>query len=162
MIFAPTASPQTFTVVRHMSTMRSTPMITPMASRGSCLVGSPRLVFTALMAFLAFSFCASSIYVLNDLVDLPADRVHRTKRNRPIAAGALSIPESIVLSVGSLALSMALAVMFEKRINEQPTAHAPNDMQKLKQLWRSKHDPFFCCSLPSTRHELPEHCENHA
>ena len=67
------------------------------------------LVVTALMAFLAFSFCASSIYVLNDLVDLPADRQHRSKRQRPLAAGTLSIPEGIALSLASLALSITLA-----------------------------------------------------
>jgi len=70
------------------------------------------LVFTAVMAFLSFSFCASSIYVWNDLVDLPSDRQHRSKRKRPLAAGALSIPGGIVLSAASLALSMTLATVF--------------------------------------------------
>jgi 4-hydroxybenzoate polyprenyltransferase/phosphoserine phosphatase len=68
------------------------------------------LVFTAVMAFLSFSFCASSIYVLNDLVDLPSDRQHRSKRSRPLAAGTLSIPAGIALSAGSLALAITLAV----------------------------------------------------
>jgi 4-hydroxybenzoate polyprenyltransferase/phosphoserine phosphatase len=70
------------------------------------------LDFTALMAFFSFSFCASSIYVLNDLVDLPSDRHHRSKRRRPLAAGTLSIPEGIALSVTSLVLAMTLAVVF--------------------------------------------------
>jgi len=70
------------------------------------------LVLTAVMAFISFSFCASSIYVLNDLVDLPADRQHRSKRNRPLAAGTLSIPEGVALSLGALALSIALAAVF--------------------------------------------------
>jgi 4-hydroxybenzoate polyprenyltransferase len=72
----------------------------------------PSLVFKALMAFLAFSFCASSIYVLNDLVDLPADRQHRSKRNRPLAAGTLSIPEALALALGSLAMAIALGAVF--------------------------------------------------
>ena len=67
------------------------------------------LVFIAAMAFLSFSFCASSIYVLNDLVDLPSDRQHRSKRKRPLAAGTLSIPGGIALSAGSLALAITLA-----------------------------------------------------
>jgi 4-hydroxybenzoate polyprenyltransferase len=67
------------------------------------------LVFTAAMAFLSFSFCASSIYVLNDLVDLPSDRQHRSKCKRPLAAGTLSIPAGVALSVASLAVAMALA-----------------------------------------------------
>jgi len=70
------------------------------------------LVFTAVMAFLSFSFAASSIYVLNDLVDLPADRLHRSKRNRPLAAGALSIADGIALSFLSLLASIGLALMF--------------------------------------------------
>lgn len=71
-----------------------------------------RLDFIALMAFFSFNFAASSIYVLNDLIDLPADRMHRTKRNRPLAAGTLSIFEGILLSAGALAASLALAVTF--------------------------------------------------
>lgn len=70
------------------------------------------LVITAFMAFLSFSFCASSIYVLNDLVDLPADRQHRSKRNRPLAAGTLSIGDAFALFGAALALSIALAVAF--------------------------------------------------
>ncbi|MGB5809008.1 MAG: UbiA family prenyltransferase, partial [Polyangiales bacterium] len=70
------------------------------------------LVFVALMAFFAFNFCASSIYVLNDLVDLPADRRHRTKSKRPLAAGALAIPEGLLLMVTSFSLSLFLAIQF--------------------------------------------------
>lgn len=73
---------------------------------------NPRLVFTAVMAFFAFSFAASSIYVLNDLVDLPADRMHRSKRNRPLAAGSLSIADGIALSFFSLIVSIGLALAF--------------------------------------------------
>lgn len=68
--------------------------------------------FSALMGFFSFSFCASSIYVLNDLIDLPADRRHRTKRNRPLASGALAIPEGLFLMVLSFALSLYFAVAF--------------------------------------------------
>ncbi|MEM7137152.1 MAG: UbiA family prenyltransferase [Myxococcota bacterium] len=70
------------------------------------------LVFGALMAFFAFSFSASSIYVLNDLLDLPSDRRHRTKRNRPLASGALAIPEGLLLMVLSFGLGLYLAVKF--------------------------------------------------
>ena len=43
------------------------------------------------LAFLAFSLCASSVYLLNDLLDLPHDRAHATKRHRPFASGALRL-----------------------------------------------------------------------
>ncbi len=71
-----------------------------------------RLVFTAVMAFFSFSFAASSIYVMNDLVDLTADRLHRSKRHRPLAAGVLSIGDGIALASLSLALSVGLALAF--------------------------------------------------
>lgn len=45
----------------------------------------------ALLAFLAFSLCASSVYLLNDMLDLEADRQHHSKCERPFAAGKLSL-----------------------------------------------------------------------
>ncbi len=74
--------------------------------------GQLDLVLTVLMAFFSFSFAASSIYVLNDLVDLPSDRQHRSKRERPLAAGTLSIAEGIALSALAFTLSMVFAVAF--------------------------------------------------
>ena len=67
------------------------------------------LVFAAVMAFFSFSLCASSIYVLNDLADLPSDRQHRSKRTRPLAAGTLAIHEGLALSALAFALSVTLA-----------------------------------------------------
>ena len=51
---------------------------------------APRDVL-ALMAFVVFSLTASSVYLLNDLVDVQDDRHHTRKRNRPFASGALSL-----------------------------------------------------------------------
>lgn len=45
----------------------------------------------AAIAFVAFSLVASATYVLNDLLDLAADRAHPRKRNRPFASGAVSV-----------------------------------------------------------------------
>jgi 4-hydroxybenzoate polyprenyltransferase/phosphoserine phosphatase len=49
------------------------------------------LVLNALLAFFTFGLCASSVYVLNDLLDLRDDRHHALKRLRPFASGRLSI-----------------------------------------------------------------------
>ncbi|MFZ1864585.1 MAG: UbiA family prenyltransferase [Polyangiales bacterium] len=73
------------------------------------------LVFAALMSFISFSFCASSIYVLNDLVDLASDRQHRTKRMRPLAAGTVSIVEGAVLALASFAVAIVVAALFVNR-----------------------------------------------
>jgi 4-hydroxybenzoate polyprenyltransferase/phosphoserine phosphatase len=53
-------------------------------------------------AFVAFCLCASGVYVLNDMLDLDADRRHPTKRRRPVAAGELSIPGATLLVVATL------------------------------------------------------------
>jgi 4-hydroxybenzoate polyprenyltransferase len=44
----------------------------------------------ATLAFFAFGLCASSVYMINDWVDLPADRNHPRKKNRPLASGLIS------------------------------------------------------------------------
>ena len=50
----------------------------------------------ALLAFLAFSACASGAYLMNDLLDLAADRQHPTKRHRALAAGDLPISSALL------------------------------------------------------------------
>lgn len=65
----------------------------------------------AVLAFLAFSFCASSVYLLNDLLDLPHDRNHATKRNRPLASGALPIQLGLALIPLLLTCAIALSIL---------------------------------------------------
>ena len=62
-----------------------------------------------LAGFVAFSLVASLVYILNDLIDLPHDRRHATKRLRPLAAGELSIPGGLGLVAGLALASGALA-----------------------------------------------------
>ena len=63
--------------------------------------------FLSLITFLCFSLVASSVYVLNDLLDLAADRVHPRKQNRPFASGSIPIAHgtwmaSVLLILGAL------------------------------------------------------------
>jgi 4-hydroxybenzoate polyprenyltransferase len=64
---------------------------------------------TALFASIAFSLCASSAYILNDLIDIKADRAHPTKRNRPIASGAVSPLQATRAMVLALVAAMGIA-----------------------------------------------------
>ncbi len=70
--------------------------------------GGARLLH-AVLAFLAFSLCASSVYLLNDLLDLPHDRAHATKRRRPFASGALPLSWAPGLMAGLAAAVLALS-----------------------------------------------------
>ena len=52
-------------------------------------LNDPRAVVDTLWGFLAFSLAASSVYGINDMKDIDEDREHPTKRNRPLASGAI-------------------------------------------------------------------------
>lgn len=60
-------------------------------------------------AFISFSMCASSVYLLNDLLDLNDDRQHKTKKNRPFAAGSLNLLHGLLLAPVLLVAAFVIA-----------------------------------------------------
>jgi 4-hydroxybenzoate polyprenyltransferase len=72
-------------------------------------------LLSATLAFLAFCAAASAVYILNDLLDLEADRAHPGKRNRPFASGNLRISTGLLTIPGLLlaAFGFAAAVSLE-------------------------------------------------
>jgi 4-hydroxybenzoate polyprenyltransferase len=62
----------------------------------------------AFFALLAFSLAASSAYILNDLLDVAADRAHPTKRHRPIASHAVTPTQAILAMAGLLAAAVGI------------------------------------------------------
>lgn len=76
---------------------------------GHVLNGSTLL--QACLAFVSFSAAASAIYLVNDLVDLEDDRLHPTKKNRPLAAGEIGVFQALAAGVLLLAFSGSLAVL---------------------------------------------------
>ncbi len=68
------------------------------------------LILAAGKAFLSFGFCASSVYILNDLLDLPDDRKHPRKRSRPFASGILPLAAGIVAAPLLLGFSIAIGL----------------------------------------------------
>ncbi len=66
----------------------------------------PEKLALCLLAFLSFGLCASSVYLLNDLLDLAADRRHPRKCRRPFAAGTLPIQH------GAAAIPLLLLAAF--------------------------------------------------
>lgn len=69
----------------------------------------------AIAAFVVFGVCASSVYLLNDLLDLDADRKHPRKRDRPFASGQLSLAAGIVTAPLLTAASFAGAWLLAPR-----------------------------------------------
>jgi len=62
------------------------------------------------LGFLAFCLTASAVYVINDLMDLTADRAHPRKRRRPFASGALSAGQGLGLALGLIVLALILGI----------------------------------------------------
>jgi len=80
----------------------------------SGMAADPVAVLHATVAFLAMSLMASGTYLVNDLFDLADDRMHWSKRHRPLASGALRIkhgvPAALLLIAASLALGATLGL----------------------------------------------------
>lgn len=69
----------------------------------------PEFVVAAILAFISFSLMASFIYVINDLADINADRLHPVKRNRPLASGVVSPLQAKVLAALLIAVVLPVA-----------------------------------------------------
>lgn len=67
------------------------------------------LLWHTILGFFALCFTASSVYLVNDILDRERDRHHPTKRNRPIASGRLPLPLAWLGAVGSATLGLGLA-----------------------------------------------------
>ena len=70
------------------------------------------IVLSAILAFIAFSLCASGVYFINDLLDIDADRRHASKRHRPVASGDLPLPLAFIGACLLPATAIGLAVAF--------------------------------------------------
>ncbi|NRA00359.1 MAG: decaprenyl-phosphate phosphoribosyltransferase [Myxococcales bacterium] len=70
----------------------------------------PQAVLLALLAFSSFCAAASSVYIINDLLDVDRDRLHPEKRKRPIASGA--IRAEFAFAIAAVLTAVALAIAF--------------------------------------------------
>lgn len=73
-----------------------------------------------LMTFYGFiSFCliSSAVYVINDIKDVEKDRMHKIKKNRPIASGAISIKEAILLFIVLIIFSLSINIFIIKEFS---------------------------------------------
>ena len=69
----------------------------------------------AALGFVAFSLCASAVYLLNDMADVQADRHHPAKRKRPFAAGELSLGAGLIAAVALAAAAFGVAAALPAR-----------------------------------------------
>jgi 4-hydroxybenzoate polyprenyltransferase len=74
-------------------------------------LSNPTALFVTISGFVIFCLLSSSVYLINDIGDVEADRSHPKKRNRPIASGALPIRVAWMVVVLLLALLFPLAFL---------------------------------------------------
>lgn len=72
------------------------------------------LLLKALVAFFSFSFLASSVYIINDIMDVESDRIHPSKKNRPIASGAVKISSALKVAFILMPLSFVISIFLGK------------------------------------------------
>lgn len=74
----------------------------------SGLLVKPQSLLSATAAFFAFCLVASAVYIINDIRDQKADRLHPKKKRRPIASGAINTTQAIILMIVLLGLAILL------------------------------------------------------
>jgi len=103
-----------FKSIRPRQTLKNLSIFAPLIFSGTLLVA--KNFGLSLLAVFIFSIMTSSIYLINDIVDLPRDKMHPVKRKRPIASGKLPIPVALFIAIlgifFSLSLSFSLGFFF--------------------------------------------------
>jgi 4-hydroxybenzoate polyprenyltransferase len=100
-------------------------------------LGDAAVIERALIAFLALSFCASSLYIVNDLLDLQSDRIHPTKRRRPLAAGQITVEAGLGISAATVLAAAALSLLLPAEARIMLACYAASSLLyslKLKRL----------------------------
>ncbi len=96
-------------IIRPQQWIKNVFVLVPLFFGGSLLDSSD--ILASGIAFAAFSFIASSIYCLNDIIDVADDRRHPVKCHRPIASGAVSIPQAYMMMAVMIVMSFGCAAL---------------------------------------------------
>ncbi|GAC1323611.1 MAG: decaprenyl-phosphate phosphoribosyltransferase [Chloroflexota bacterium] len=86
-------------------------------------LGSAALIARATAAFILFCMLSSGIYLLNDVADREADRLHPLKARRPIAAGSVPAPLAVAVAVTMLCVALGLSAALDLRFAAMALAY---------------------------------------
>lgn len=79
---------------------------------------SPDFLVKSIFAFIIFSLTASSVYILNDYLDIEADRKHPEKCKRPLASGEISKHEARIIFGGLIGICLILIILGQEYFNK--------------------------------------------
>jgi len=100
--------PRAIRSIRPRQTLKNLSLLAPLIFSGLLFTGNYFLI--TIWAIIIFSLITSSLYLINDIVDLPRDRLHPIKKNRPIASGKLPIPAALFIAILGIFLSLSLSL----------------------------------------------------
>jgi len=100
-----------FRLIRPKQWLKNVFVLVPMFFGGALTNG--HAVMASLISFVAYSFIAASVYCFNDIIDVEADRRHPVKCHRPVASGAISVPQAYGLMALMFVLSMAVLMLLD-------------------------------------------------
>ncbi|MCJ7804840.1 UbiA prenyltransferase family protein [Patescibacteria group bacterium] len=93
--------------IRPRQTLKNLSLLAPLIFSGQLFIG--KYFLTIIWAIVIFTIATSSLYLLNDIIDLPRDRLHPLKKQRPIASGKLPIPAALFIAILGFSLSLSLS-----------------------------------------------------
>ncbi len=109
------------------------------------------LLTKSIFAFIIFSLAASVVYILNDYNDIEADRKHPEKRKRPLASGAISKFQAIVIFTGIIVADIALTffahVYFQENLWKFAFIVGFYFVMNLAYTFKLKHVPIIDISI---------------
>jgi 4-hydroxybenzoate polyprenyltransferase len=94
--------------IRPRQALKNLSLFTPLIFTGQLFVGGQ--FWEAFFATIIFTILTSSVYLINDVFDLQADRQHPIKKNRPIASGEIPVAAALFLGICGFTLSLFLAI----------------------------------------------------
>jgi len=107
-------------------------------------LGDPDVLVATLLALVAFCLAASAVYLVNDTADREVDRLHPTKRLRPIASGALSVPVALGAAAVCAVAAVAVGWLTDPQLGLLVAAYLV--LQVLYAVWL-KHEPVLDISI---------------
>ncbi len=99
-----------FQSARPRQSLKNLALLAPLVFAG--FLFDPAKYIPAFLSVIVFSLMTAGVYIFNDIIDLPSDRQHPYKKNRPLAAGKLPISAAAISSICLIAISLLLAFGF--------------------------------------------------